>query len=237
MTVHDDGHGVTTIEITRTADTNHIRSADLAALAQTFDAVAASPNLRAIVVTGEGQHFCQGRIGAAGLKAATDIHADLDLILAVNRRLNALPVPVIAAVEGRAFGFGCGFSTQCDLTIAASDARFALPEMKHGLPPLIVLSYFAKFVPAKKAFALALTSREFGAAEAEELGIVTEVVAPGQALARAQALAAEIAAMDADSVRLLRSFCRRMEGMDDDHMARFGINTMALALSARASRS
>ena len=236
MKVESDADGVTVIEITRAADGNHIRSADLTALAQTFDAVAAGPGLRAIVVTGEGKDFCAGRIGAKGLTAASDIRDDLNLILEVNRRLNGLDVPVIAAVEGRAFGFGCGFATQCDLTVAASDARFALPEMSHGLPPLIVLSYFGKFVPSKKAFELALTSREFGAEEAQAHGIVNEVVAPGGALQRARDLAASIAAMDAESVRLLRTFCRRMDGMTDDHMARFGVGTMALSLSARAGR-
>lgn len=236
MKVENDAAGVTVIEITRAEDGNHIRSTDLVTLAGTFDAVAAEPGLRAVIVAGEGADFCCGRIGAKGLTAASDIRDDLELILAVNRRLNGLDVPVIAAVEGRAFGFGCGFATQCDLTIAAANARFALPEMSHGLPPLIVLSYFGKFVPSKKAFELALTSREFGAEEAQALGIVNEVTAPGGALARARELAASIAAMDADSVRLLRTFCRRMDGMTDDHMARTGVNTMALSLSARALR-
>lgn len=232
----ENNDGVAVIEITRAADGNHIRSADLIALAQTFDAVAADKDLRAVIVAGEGADFCCGRIGAKGLTAASDIRDDLNLILEVNRRLNGLDVPVIAAVEGRAFGFGCGFATQCDLTVAASDARFALPEMSHGLPPLIVLSYFGKFVPSKKAFELALTSREFDAEEAQALGIVNEVVAAGAALARTRELAASIAAMDAESVRLLRTFCRRIDGMTDDHMARFGVASMALSLSVRAGR-
>jgi enoyl-CoA hydratase/carnithine racemase len=236
MEAERDAAGVMVIEITRAADGNHIRSADLKSLAQTLDTVAADAALRAVIVAGEGADFCCGRIGAKGLTAASDIRDDLNLILEVNQRLNGLEIPVIAAIEGRAFGFGCGFATQCDLTVAASDARFALPEMSHGLPPLIVLSYFGKFVPSKKAFELALTSREFGAEEARDLGIVNEVVTPGSALKRARELAASIAAMDADSVRLLRTFCRRMEGMTDDHMARYGVGTMALSLSARAAR-
>jgi enoyl-CoA hydratase/carnithine racemase len=143
-------------------------------------------------------------------------------------------VPFVAAVEGRAFGFGCGFSTQCDITIAASDAVFALPEMSHHLPPLVVLSYFGKFVPFKKAFELALTSRQFGAVEAEGLGIVTEIVPPGAALSRALAFARMIAGLDSDSVRLLRGFARRIAGLADDEEARRGIDAMAITLAARA---
>jgi len=234
MQVTDHGDGVVGVVFSHSADGNFITSAQISAFATTLDEVLARPTLRAVVVSGEGANFCAGRVGAKGLTQAADIRDDLGLILQVNARLRGSPVPFVAAVEGRAFGFGCGFSTQCDITIAASDAVFALPEMSHNLPPLVVLSYFGTFVPFKKAFELALTSRRFGAAEAEGLGIVTEVVAPGEALDRALAFARMIAALDTESVRLLRGFARRVAGLADDDEARRGIDAMAIMLAARA---
>jgi enoyl-CoA hydratase/carnithine racemase len=145
-------------------------------------------------------------------------------------------VPFIAAVEGRAFGFGCGFATQCDITVAAENAVFALPEMSHRLPPLIVLSYFGKFVPLKKAFELALTSREFGAAEAERLGVVTEITAPGRAFERAVAFGRMVAGLDPNSVRLLRRYARRVAGLSDGAEADSAVASMALMMSERALR-
>lgn len=234
MKIETHGDGIYRVEFTRTADGNHVSSAQLIEFAAALDEVLAKPGLRAVIISGEGTHFCAGRVGAKGLTSAADVQADLNLILEVNNRLRSSPVPFIAAVEGKALGFGCGFSTQCDIAIAAEDAVFALPEMSHKLPPLIVLSYFTKFVPFKKAFELALTSRHFGAVEAKDIGIVTEIVAPGSALARAVDFARIIAGLDAESVTLLREFSRRVAGLGDDIEARNGVATMAIALAARA---
>jgi enoyl-CoA hydratase/carnithine racemase len=230
----DHGDGIAGIVFTSSADDNRISSAQIAAFAATLDDVLARPDVRAIVLSGEGANFCTGRVGAQGLRQAGDIRDDLALILSVNARLRASPVPFVAAVEGRAFGFGCGLATQCDITIAAEDAAFALPEMSHDLPPLVVLSYFGKFVPFKTAFELALTSRSFDAKEAASIGIVTRVVPKGTALAEALDFARRIAALDAESVRLLRRFARDMAGLDSDADARRGIDAMAIAIAARA---
>lgn len=237
MQIDTHGDGIYGVVFSRSADGNHISSAQIAAFAATLDEVLAKPDLRAVVLSGEGENFCCGRIGAKGLTQAADVRDDLNLILEVNNRLRHSPVPFIAAVEGKALGFGCGFSTQCDIAIAAEDAIFALPEMSHRLPPLIVLSYFTKFVPFKKAFELALTSREFGAAEAERLGIVNEIVPKGGALGRALEFARIVVSMDAESVTLLRQYSRRVHGLSDDLEARNGVGVMSIALAARAGRA
>lgn len=234
MKIEAYGDGIYGVTFTHTADGNHISSAQLAQFAAALDDVLAKPDLTCVVLAGEGEHFCAGRVGLRGLTSAADVRDDLGLILEVNARLRTSPVPFIAAVEGKALGFGCGFTTQCDIAIAAEDAVFALPEMSHGLPPLIVLSYFAKFVPFKRAFELALTSRHFSAAEAKEIGILTEVVPPGTALARAIEFARTIAALDGESVRLLRAFSRRVAGLSDETEARNAVATMAISLAARA---
>lgn len=234
--VDDHGNGVVAVTFTRTAAGNHLTSAALTGFAQTLDRVLAMPGLAAVVLNGEGEHFCAGRIGLPGLTAAHDIRDDLNLILEVNTRLRESPVPFIAAVEGKAFGFGCGFATQCDVTIAGGGAQFALPEMSHRLPPLIVLSYFGKFVPWKRAFELALTSRPFGAAEAREIGVATEVVAAGSAVSRALEFARMIAALDPDSVRLLRRFARQVAGLSEEATMQNAVTAMAMMMSERALR-
>ncbi len=220
MRIEDHGDGVKGVTFTFTADDNFITSANIAAFARRWTRYWRRPASGPWCSPARASIFCAGRVGVKGLTSAADMAADLGLILEVNTRLRTSKVPFVAAVEGKAFGFGCGFSTQCDVTIAGEGARFALPEMSHRLPPLIVLSYFGKFVPFKRAFELALTSREFGAAEAREIGVVTEVVPKGGALARAIAFAKEIAAMDEASVQMLRTFARRVAGLSDDHDAR-----------------
>lgn len=232
MKVIDHGDGIAGVLFTHSAEANRITSDQLVDFVSTLDDVLAWPKLRVIVLSGEGPNFCTGRVAAKGLLSAADIRNDLARILDVNARLRSACVPFIAAVEGQAFGFGCGLATQCDITIAAADATFALPEMSHNLPPLVVLSYFGKFLPLKKAFELALTSREFDAAEAAAVGIVTRIAAPGSALAAALDAARQIAALDKNSVRLLRRFAHEVAGLADDTDARRGIDAMAIALEA-----
>src|SRR6202044_1741474 len=114
----------------------------------------------------------------------SEVAEDLGAILKVNNALNALNVPVIVAIEGHAFGFAFGMTAQSDYAIAAENAVFSLPEMSHGLPPLIVFSYLFRFVPYKRAFELVVTSRQISAQEASDAGIVTDIVPPGTALKR-----------------------------------------------------
>jgi len=224
---------ITTILFTAVEDQNTITSAQINEFAKTLEITLASKTLRALILAGEGENFCTGRIAAPNLTTAVAIRDDLALILNVNTQLRQSPVPIIAAVEGRAFGFGCGLATQADITVAATDATFALPEMSHKLPPLVVLSYFGKLIPVKKAFELALTSRIFPVQEAETLNIVSEITPPGQAHARALAIAQTITELDQESVRLLRRFAREVAGLADDQDARRGIDAMAIAMANR----
>lgn len=203
-------------------------------LAEVLRDAAANPAIRVVVIRGVPGTFCRGRVGAKGLTRASDVADDLGAILAVNAAIDALQVPVVSALEGEALGFGFGLTAQSDYAVAAEDAVLALPEMSHGLPPLIVLSYLFRFVPYKRAFELALTSRRIGAREAQEAGVVTEVVAPGQAVARAMEIARMMAALDAKSLGLLRSFARDAADAHSPHWSEHAVSLMSVLLSERA---
>ena len=190
-----------------------------------------------MLLRGNDGMFCRGRIGAQGLIRASDVAEDLRAILSVNDALDAFPVPVVAAVEGEAFGFGFGLTAQSDYAVAAADAEFALPEMSHGLPPLIVLSYLFRFVPYKRAFELAMSSRRIGAAEAKEAGVVTEVAPPGQALARAMVVARSMAEHDPRSVALMRRFSRHAAAVHSPHLSEYAVSVMSVLLSERAQHA
>ena len=111
-----------------------------------------------------------------------EISTELEPILALNARFESCPVPIVAAVEGVALGFGFGMAAFSDVTVAAEGATFALTELAHGIPPLIVLSYLFRFVSYKAGLDLALTGREVSAEGALRLGIATTVSAAGSAL-------------------------------------------------------
>ena len=187
------------------------------------------------MITGRGNNFCSGRIGAKGLTRASEVAEDLNAILKVNNALNALSVPVIAAIEGQAFGFAFGITAQADYAIAAENAVFSLPEMSHGLPPLIVFTYLFRFVPYKRAFELAVTSRQVSAQEASDAGILTDIVPAGTTLQRALEVAEKMASYDPKALGLLRRFGREAAGVHSKSMSEHAVALMSVMLAERTS--
>ncbi len=234
ITVADGGCGVRVLTLAGEDCSGFLTTAALGQLASALRALAAEVGLRVLLLRGNPGMFCRGRIGAKGLTRASDVAEDLRAILRVNDALDALPAPVVAAVEGEALGFGFGLTAQSDYAVAAEDAVLALPEMSHGLPPLVVLSYLTRFVPYKRAFELAVTSRRISAAEALAADVVTEVVPAGQAVARGMEVARGMAAQDARSVALLRRFARHVAGVHSAHLSEHAVSLMSLLLAERA---
>lgn len=232
--VEDKDNGVTLLTLVGQSDRNYLDTDALLELADTARALATRPGLRVLLVTGAGDTFCGGRKGKTGLTQASDVADDLNAILKVNSAFAALPVPTVLAVEGAAFGWGFGMSAQADYVVAAEDAVFALPEMSHGMPPLIVLSYLFRFVSYKRGFELSLTSREISAADAERYGIITEVVPKGATLAAAMKVADFIAAQDAKSISLLRKFGREAAQLADPTRSEYAVSLMSVLLAERA---
>lgn len=234
--VDETENGVVLLTLVGTGEKNNLDTEALLDLADTARALATRPGMRVLVVAGQGDVFCGGRIGKKGLSRASDVAEDLNAILKVNSAFAALPVPTVLAVEGEAFGWGFGMSAQADYVVAAEDARFALPEMSHGMPPLIVLSYLFRFVSYKRGFELSLTSREISAADAERYGIVTQVVPHGAALAAALEVAAFIAAQDPMSIVLLRKFGREAAQLSNPQLSEYAVSLMSVLLAERAQK-
>lgn len=214
---------------------NALNRAGIDELHDMLDDLATNDEIRAVILSGAGENFCAGRLRNMELRTKAEIATDLTPILSMNELIDSYPVPLIAAVEGAALGFGFGLATLCDVTIAADDATFALTELAHGIPPLIVLSYFFKFVPYKVGFDLALTGRELSAEQAREFGLVTRICAKGAALATARELASAVAAVSPEAVRLLRRFARDAAAMVDSSTAAHGADLIA-GLLEKATR-
>jgi methylglutaconyl-CoA hydratase len=94
------------------------------------------------------------------------------------RTLDSLPKPVLARVQGAAFGGGVGLIACCDLAVAASGATFSLSEVKLGLIPAVISPYVVAAIGARQARRYFLTAERFDAITAKQLGLVHEVVDP-----------------------------------------------------------
>jgi enoyl-CoA hydratase/carnithine racemase len=170
--------------------------ADLGAAVRALRADAAAPP-RALVITGAGDRaFCAG----ADLKerrgmSLDDTRAFLSLLNATLSELAAFPAPVIAAINGVAFGGGLELALACDLRVAAAGAEMGLLETRLGIiPGAGGTQRLARIAGVAAAKELILTGRRISAARACELGVVTQVAEAGKLVEAVDALVAEIAA-------------------------------------------
>ena len=158
--------------------------------------LASADEVRAVVVSGRGERaFCAGsHIGEfEGLRGRV-AEGKLLLEKLVYRQLADLPMPTIAAIEGDALGGGLELALCCDLRIASERAKLGMPEVRLAvLPGSGGTQRLPRVVGPARAKELILTGRIITATEAERIGLVNQVVPPGEARSAADAVAAEIA--------------------------------------------
>lgn len=166
------------------------------ALQTAFDAFAANSSLRVAILSAAGRAFCVG----SDLKAAAERRARGEGPLklppcgygGIAQRFG-LAKPIIAAVNGDAFGGGFELALACDLIVAADGARFALPEASVGMVAIGGGPHrLARAVGIKRAMDLVLTGRRIGAEEAHEMGIVNRVVPAAELAAACRKLALDL---------------------------------------------
>jgi enoyl-CoA hydratase len=153
-----------------------------------------------LVIASSGDDFSVGRDRQDARAGGAPFDA-FKLITDVNAALASFPGIVVAVVRGRAFGFAVGLILRSDIAIAAEDARFALDEVKIGIAPMFIMAEIGEHLAPKRALDIILSSREFGAAEAKEMGLVSRVVAPEQLEPAAEELVRSLRERDAAVLR------------------------------------
>jgi enoyl-CoA hydratase/carnithine racemase len=134
-------------------------------------AIAAGP--RALVIASAGPEFCAGMdLGAALATPGPELRATLQRFAGCLRLLADAGVATIAVVAGAASGGGVGLAAACDVVVAAPTATFALPELRYGLVPALILPHVRARVGARRVRSLALTGEPLPAARAEAWGLV-----------------------------------------------------------------
>jgi methylglutaconyl-CoA hydratase len=175
-----DPRGVATVTFNRPEVNNAYDGAFIASVLAAMDALAGETALRAIVLRGAGRHFQAGAdlkwiASLAGGTAQENLAASRDTATLV-RRLNELPVPTVALVQGACFGGGTGIVAACDVVIAADNAVFSIAESRWGLIASIIIPQLADAIGVRQVRRYAQTGERFDAHEARRIGLVHEVV-------------------------------------------------------------
>jgi enoyl-CoA hydratase len=197
--LHEINDGIALITLNRPDKLNALDFALIDGLMAALDAIETDDGVRAVILTGAGER---------AFSAGADIHefsgsvrqgretAVRDFVRrgqAMTARLEGFRKPVIAAVNGLAFGGGCEITEAVHLAIASEHARFAKPEINLGMPPTFGgTQRLPRLVGRKRALELLLTGDPFTAARALEIGLVNMVVPHEVLLSAARELAARI---------------------------------------------
>jgi methylglutaconyl-CoA hydratase len=196
--------GVATITLNRPDKRNAISFELIDDLLRALDEVAKSDAI-VVILTGAGKAFSSG-MDLENLKALVGRTAEENLqdsqtMVQMFRSLYEFPLVTIAAVNGPAIAGGTGLALLCDFTLAVPEAKFGYTEVRIGFVPAIVSTFLLRQVGEKHARDLLLTGRIIGAEEAMRMGLVNEIVAPDQLLARARELAGTLMENSPGSLR------------------------------------
>jgi enoyl-CoA hydratase len=234
ITSSRDG-AVVTITIDRPAEGNVLTLDMLRALTARLKEVGAS-DAKVIALRSTGDDFCKGRDpkgGPANPTALVMRDQVLQPILDVYDALNGAPQPVVCAVQGAAFGFGCAVATASDITIAADHAIFKLPEMSHNLPPTLAISALMTKVPRKAIAWLVYTMAEIDAKTAQSLGIVSHVVPKAQLDKTVADTIAAMTTRSAPALMAVKDYLRSAPMMEPRGAAAYGVALLSGVLASQ----
>lgn len=156
----------------------------LAALQHKLDEAISNPDVRIIILKANGKHFSAGADLSWMQRMAQFTEEenlrDAMVLARVMYTLNSSPKPTLAVVQGAAFGGGAGLAAACDITIAATTARFCFSEVKLGLIPAVISPYVIKAIGERAAKRLFMTAETFDAEQAKQLGLVHYTIAENE---------------------------------------------------------
>ena len=210
------GQGVGRVTLARPEKKNALDRQMADEIVQGLESLAADPETRVVVIDADGDDFCAG----ADLEALESLldagrEAQLDDARALGRVFNTIrqvPVPVVAAVRGRALAGGAGLASACDIVLAHPQATFGYPEVRIGFVPAMVMTILRRIVPQRHAFDLAMTGRTLSAAEAERIGLVSRVLAAEAFDAGVAAICETIVKSPPEAVRRTKRLFYELEG-------------------------
>lgn len=175
-----DQRGVATVTLNRPEVNNAYDHGLIHGLLAAMDDLGTKPSLRVVVLKGNGKHFQAGAdlkwINGVRPKSPAENEAVSRATFEAVQRLNRLPVPTVALVQGGCFGGGTGVVSACDIVIAADNAIFSITEVRWGLTAAIIIPQLCDAIGARQVRRYALTGERFGADEARRIGLAHDLV-------------------------------------------------------------
>jgi len=207
--------GVAQITMSRPAVFNAFDERMIAELDAAFAEQCTDPEVRVIVLAGEGKHFSAGadlqwmqRAAQASVQWNLE---DARRFAGMLHRIAGAPKPVVAMIQGAALGGGVGLACASDIAIAAENASFSVSEAKFGILPAVIGPYVTNAVGKRQAMRLALTTTRIGAVEALAMGLIQQVATLEGLNAAVDATVKELLAGSPNAQREIKQLFAQLE--------------------------
>jgi methylglutaconyl-CoA hydratase len=224
---------VARITLNRPEKRNALNDALIGELKDSIVAAARAESIRVILISGAGQDFCSGADLSALQKisqaSVAENQADARSLMELFSLMREVPVPVVAAVHGKALAGGCGLASACDIVLAAKNARFGYPEVKLGFVPAMVAAILRRNISEKLAFELLTRGTEIGADEAKQNGLVNQVFSEESFEADVMAYVREYAKLSKSAIALTKTLLYQIDGMTFGDALATGVDVNVMA--------
>ncbi|MGD0136067.1 MAG: enoyl-CoA hydratase/isomerase family protein [Bryobacteraceae bacterium] len=225
--------GIARITLNRPERRNALDQELLTELRDALRVAASDESVCVIVVTGAGKDFCSGMDlrmlagDASGdlAKFQTEARNMAGLLLDMRRH----PRPIVAAVQGRALGGGCGIATAADIVLASDSAQFGYPEINIGFVPAIVMALLRRLVSERRAFELIATGESISAQTALEYGMINRVFAADTFEREIAEFVSHLASKSTSALTLSKELFYRTDVMQFEAAIEAGAEVNALA--------
>jgi enoyl-CoA hydratase len=226
--------GIYLLTINRRRSFNSLDSATLDEIARAADEIAATPGARVLLLTGAGSKAFVAGADIPEMQSMSGIQGrDFSQRgMRAFRRLELLPIPVIAVVNGYCLGGGCELAMSCDWILASEKAVFGQPEVNLGVTPGFGgTQRLPRLIGRARAMELLVTGRQLKAAEALEWGLVNHVYPPDDLMNEALAMARTILEKGPVAVKLAKEAVQRGQDLDLDNACTLESEVFGLCFS------
>jgi methylglutaconyl-CoA hydratase len=225
-------HGVARITLNRPDKRNALDNGMVGEVRDALRQAARDESARVVLLTGAGKDFCSGADLAALrlISEATVMEnvADARFLGELFVEMRRHPLPIIAAVRGRALAGGCGLATACDIILAAESAQFGYPEVNIGFIPAMVMAILRRSVSEKRAFELITRGEIIPARTAADFGVINRVIADDAFDSEVESYVAGMRAKSASAVSLAKNLLYHMDGMTFETAIEAGVQLNAI---------
>lgn len=200
-------------------------------LTRAFREAGDDPEVRAVVLSGDGPSFCAGAdvtwMRRAGGYSRSENEADAARMARMLRGIDACPKPVVALAHGAAIGGGVGLVAAADIVIVAEGTVFSLAEVRLGILPAVISPYVLRAIGPRFARDLFLTGDRFDAREAHRIGLAHQVVAPAELEAAGLRKVASLLAAGPEAVGVAKRLIEQVTGKTPDEAMDLTVRTIA----------